>query len=165
MVFVLSAAFASLAGSLYAHTVNFISPSTFGFIVSVELVVMVVIGGMASIWGALIGAGTITLLVEWLRSLGEAVPAFKEYRRHRARGDPLLVMIFMPTGLICGIRDLVLRWFRRRTQPAPVAANTVKEVARNDACSSKSIRYAKTSAGWWPSAECPSPCGRGTSKR
>ena len=119
-VFVLSAAYASIAGSLYAHTVNFISPSTFGFVFSVELVVMVVIGGMASVWGAPIGAGAITLLAEWLRGLGESVPACKEFDVIAHGAILVLVMIFMPTGLTCGVRDWFEKW-RRRHVPAPAS--------------------------------------------
>ena len=54
-IFVLSAAISALAGFLYAHLVYFISPGTFSFIASIRMVTMVVIGGMASIWGALLG--------------------------------------------------------------------------------------------------------------
>ncbi len=118
-VFVISAAYASLAGSLYAHTVNFISPSSFGFVFSVELVVMVVIGGMASIWGALVGAGAMTLLVEWLRSLGQAFPALSEFDVIAHGAILILVMVFMPAGIVCGIRDTLARFIRRRRSPAP----------------------------------------------
>ena len=126
-VFVLSAMLASLAGSLYAHVVNFISPSSFGFIASVEMVVMVVIGGMASVWGALVGASTITLLVELLRSVGEKSPAFKEFDIIAHGAILILVMIFMPAGLVAGIRDLILRAMRRRVRTQAVAPQPVKE--------------------------------------
>ncbi|MHB9026252.1 MAG: branched-chain amino acid ABC transporter permease [Armatimonadota bacterium] len=112
-VFMLSAAFASLAGSLYAHIVNFISPSAFGFGFSVELVVMVVVGGMASVWGALLGAGTITLLGEWLRSLGQINESLGDMEPVAFGAILILVMIFLPAGLTCGIRDLCSRMFRR----------------------------------------------------
>ncbi len=56
LIFVVSALYASLAGSLLAHTINFIAPSSFGFMFSIKLVTMVVVGGMASIWGSLLGA-------------------------------------------------------------------------------------------------------------
>ena len=125
-VFVLSAAYASFAGSLYAHTVNFISPSTFGFGFSVELVVMVVIGGMASVWGAPLGAAAITLLVEWLRGLGESISAFREFDVIAHGAILILVMIFMPTGLTCGIRDVVGKWLRARQLP-PAAPRKIEE--------------------------------------
>ena len=63
-IFVLSALMAAVAGFLYAHFVSFISPGTFDFIFSVRIVTMVVIGGMASIWGSLLGAAVLTLLPE-----------------------------------------------------------------------------------------------------
>ena len=61
-VFVLSALYASLAGSLYAHYLTFISPKTFDIFFSVELVTMVIVGGMGSIWGALSGTVFLTPL-------------------------------------------------------------------------------------------------------
>jgi len=66
-VFVLSALFAGLAGVLYAHNIAFVAPSSFGFNFSVELVTMVVLGGMANVWGAVIGALFLTILPEFLR--------------------------------------------------------------------------------------------------
>lgn len=70
-VFVLSAAYAGLAGVLYAHFLGFIAPSSFGFHVSVQFVVMVVLGGMASIWGSIAGAFFLTALPEALRGFEE----------------------------------------------------------------------------------------------
>jgi len=111
-VFILSAALASLAGSLYAHYVTFISPEPFGFKFSVELVVMVVVGGMASVWGAIFGAGTVTVLGELLRGLGHS--------EVRGLGVPLsdfdvvvfglilmLIMVYLPAGLVRGVVDMV----------------------------------------------------------
>jgi len=67
-VFSLSAVYASLAGSLYAHYLLFVNPPPFSFKFSIELLVMVMIGGLAHIWGALFGAALITLLGESLRA-------------------------------------------------------------------------------------------------
>ncbi|MDD9303938.1 MAG: branched-chain amino acid ABC transporter permease [Desulfobacter sp.] len=55
-IFMFSAALGAVAGFLYAHFVLFISPESFGFRVSVKMVTMVVIGGMTSVWGAVLGA-------------------------------------------------------------------------------------------------------------
>jgi len=127
-VFVLSAAYASIAGSLYAHTVHSISPSLFGFTFSVSLVVMVVVGGMASVWGALLGAFSMTMLVEWLRTIGQSVPSLREFDVIAHGIILMLVMIFMPSGLFVTIRDGFARLFRRRT-PQPLPAPPAKEVA------------------------------------
>ncbi len=67
-VFALSAVYASLAGSLYAHYLLFVNPPPFSFKFSIELLVMVMIGGLAHIWGALFGAALITILGESLRA-------------------------------------------------------------------------------------------------
>ncbi|MFH1091002.1 MAG: branched-chain amino acid ABC transporter permease, partial [Pseudomonadota bacterium] len=70
-VFILSAVLASVAGSLYAHYVQFINPPVFSLFFSIKLVMMVVIGGMTSVWGALLGAAILTFLPEWLVFLQE----------------------------------------------------------------------------------------------
>jgi branched-chain amino acid transport system permease protein len=67
-VFTLSAVYASLAGSLYAHYLLFVNPPPFSFKFSIELLVMVMIGGLAHIWGAMFGAALITILGESLRA-------------------------------------------------------------------------------------------------
>lgn len=70
-VFVLSAAYASLAGSLYAHFVTFVSPSSFTLFYSVLVVTMVIVGGITNVWGAVVGAVIITVLPELLRKFAE----------------------------------------------------------------------------------------------
>jgi branched-chain amino acid transport system permease protein len=99
-IFALSALISALAGSLYAHTVMFISPSSFGFKFSVELVTMVVIGGMGSIYGPLLGAVLLTLLPEFLVVLQDYDIVIY--------GFLLIVMtMFMPGGLVRGIPGLL----------------------------------------------------------
>ena len=99
-VFVLSAVYASMAGSLYAHFLAFISPNAFSLMFSILLLMMVVIGGSQTIWGAIVGAGILTLLPEYLRSL--------EDFEILAYGAILLtVLLFMPQGILEGIRRLL----------------------------------------------------------
>ena len=122
-VFVLSAALASVAGSLYAHYVTFISPEPFGFKFSVELVVMVVVGGMASIWGAIFGAGAITMLSEVLRSVGTAKIGSLEVPLADfdvvAFGLILMVvMVYLPEGLTRAVVDGARLLTRRRGKGA-----------------------------------------------
>jgi len=106
-IFVFSASLAALAGFFYAHSVMYISPGSFSFLVSVRLVAMVVIGGMASIWGALLGAGLLTLLPELLQSV-------KEYEMVIYGLILILVMIFFPEGLFRGIISVYERARNRR---------------------------------------------------
>ncbi len=99
-VFVLSAVYASLAGSLYAHFITFLNPTPFGFHFSIVLVAMVAVGGMASVWGAMIGAALLTILPEYLR-------AFHDYDILIYGSILLLIMMFLPQGLFAGILSLI----------------------------------------------------------
>lgn len=109
-VFVLSALYASLAGSLYAHYMTFVSPKTFDIFYSVELVTMVIIGGMGSIWGTLFGTFFITPLPNILHFFDEFKDIFY--------GLILtVILIFLPDGLVITLRN---RFFtRKQTLPQP----------------------------------------------
>lgn len=115
-IFVLSAVFAALAGFLYAHLVSFISPNSFDFLVSVRMVTMVVIGGMASIWGSLLGASLLTVLPEWLH-------VFTDYEMVVYGLILMVVMIFLPQGLTRGILDLYERSKIKSGQPSTASKN------------------------------------------
>ncbi len=71
-VFVVSAAFASIGGSLFAHYMGTVTPDTFGIFASIDFVIMVVIGGLGSLWGSLAGAAFITLLPHLLGPLEDS---------------------------------------------------------------------------------------------
>lgn len=104
-VFTLSAVYAGVAGALYAHYVQFISPSPFSIMISIMFVVMTVVGGMESIWGSVFGAGLITILGQVLRSLVSAVipRAGGQYEVILFGLILILVLIFMPEGLTVGL--------------------------------------------------------------
>lgn len=95
-VFVLSACLASLAGSLFAHQQNFISPVSFNFFFSIELVTMVVLGGLASTYGAVFGAIVLTLLPQVL-------VVFEDYEVLILGAILMSIMIFLPQGLFVGL--------------------------------------------------------------
>jgi ABC-type branched-subunit amino acid transport system permease subunit len=69
VIFVIAALLASVSGWLYAHMQRFINPTPFGLHIGIEYLFMAVIGGATQVWGALVGAGLITLLKEWLQDL------------------------------------------------------------------------------------------------
>lgn len=94
-IFALSAALSAVAGSLYAHTMTFVAPASFGFNFSVELVTMVIIGGLASIYGSLLGAALLTVLPELLR-------AFQDYDIIVYGLLLILMTMFLPGGLAKG---------------------------------------------------------------
>jgi branched-chain amino acid transport system permease protein len=106
-IFVLSAIFAAAAGSLYAHFITFISPSSFGIGHSVLLVTMVAVGSMESIWGGLLGALVLTLLPEYLR-------VFRDYDILMYGAILMVIMIFVPRGLFLGVPELIGRLAARR---------------------------------------------------
>ncbi len=93
MAFVMSAFFAGVAGSLYAGYIGLLSPSSFGFMRSIEILVMVVLGGMGSMIGSVISATVLTALPEFLR-------AFAQYRMVIYSLLLIIVMIFKPSGLM-----------------------------------------------------------------
>jgi branched-chain amino acid transport system permease protein len=105
-VFVLSAGFAGLAGVLYAHFLTFIAPASFGFSFSVELIVMVVLGGMTSVPGSILGAFFLTMLPEFLR-------AFENVEILLFGAILVACMMFLPDGLAGGLGRL-WRYVRAR---------------------------------------------------
>jgi branched-chain amino acid transport system permease protein len=92
-----------LAGNVYAHFMSFISPENFDMHFSTLLIIMIVVGGMGSIWGAVWGAGVMTYLPELLM-------AFKDF-------DILLygiivigILVFMPEGIYGAFRQSLRRF-------------------------------------------------------
>src|SRR5512137_1538265 len=92
-IFSLSAAISAIAGSLYAHTMTFVSPASFGFNFSIELLTMVVIGGLGSIYGSFLGAALLTLLPEFLRT-------FQDFDIVAYGLLLVLMTMYMPGGLV-----------------------------------------------------------------
>lgn len=101
MGFVLASLFGGLGGAVFAFQGGFLSPVSFGFIKSVEIFVIVVLGGMGSISGAIIAATLLTFLPEVLRE-------FEQYRLLVYSGLLVLTMLFRPQGLL-GTKELDLK--------------------------------------------------------
>lgn len=93
LVFVLSAVFAAVAGGLTAYYAGFITPAKASFLHSIELVTMVVFGGMASTFGAVVGAAVLTVLPQLLTVL-------KEYEMVVFGTLLMATMIFFPRGVV-----------------------------------------------------------------
>jgi len=68
-IFMIAALLASVSGWLYAHMQRFVNPTPFGLHIGIEYLFMAVIGGAGQVWGALVGAGLITMLKQWLQDL------------------------------------------------------------------------------------------------
>jgi branched-chain amino acid transport system permease protein len=102
-IFIISACLASVAGSLYAHYVTFISPATFSINESILFLVMVAVGGMMNVWGALVGTLIMTILPESLRF-------FHDYDILVYGLVLLLIMMFMPNGIVGLFQSYVASW-------------------------------------------------------
>jgi branched-chain amino acid transport system permease protein len=91
--FVVSAVYASVAGSMLALQNRFITPDVAGFMHSIEMVTMAVLGGVGSVAGAIFGASLLTLLPQVLT-------VFADYEPLILGLTMMLVMIFLPEGLV-----------------------------------------------------------------
>ena len=69
VIFTIAAQFACVSGWLYAHLQRFVNPTPFSLTQGIEYLFMAVIGGVGHVWGALLGAGLITILKQWLQDL------------------------------------------------------------------------------------------------
>jgi branched-chain amino acid transport system permease protein len=69
VIFLLAALLACASGWLYAHMQRFVNPTPFGLHIGIEYLFMAVVGGAAHVWGAIVGAGVITVLKQWLQDL------------------------------------------------------------------------------------------------
>ena len=113
MAFVISSAMAGAGGVLLAHFDGYLNPKSFEFIKSFEFLIMIILGGLGSIVGSVIGAILLTVLPEGLRQ-------FAEYRMVVYSLLLIILMITRPQGLL-GSKDAFKGWrkkFRRLTQGA-----------------------------------------------
>jgi branched-chain amino acid transport system permease protein len=104
--FVLGTALAGLAGALYAYFTRFIIPDAFGFTVSISILAMVIVGGIGSTWGVVVGAVALTLLPELFRFVND-------YKLLIYGLLLLAVMRFAPDGLAGIARSAGARWRAR----------------------------------------------------
>jgi branched-chain amino acid transport system permease protein len=102
--FAVSAFMAGVGGCLYAHFLGYINPSDFGFLKSVDMLSMIVLGGLGSIPGAVLGASILSAAPEFLRFMSQ-------YRMLVYGALLVFLMVFRPNGLLGGVNvtGLVLR--------------------------------------------------------
>jgi branched-chain amino acid transport system permease protein len=111
IAFTISAVIAGFAGSLYAHLVTYISPDVFVFEVTAQILSMVVIGGIGTTWGPVLGAVMLTFLPELLR-------VSKAYYQLIYGAGIAAMIIFLPMGLV----GLIHRWWPARRLPKLASA-------------------------------------------
>ena len=100
IVFVVGAFFAGIAGSLYAHYITFIDPSSFTVMESIAVLLMVVFGGMGSLKGSLIGASILVIFPELLRFLGMPSGVAAPLRQMIYGLLLIILMVWRPQGLM-----------------------------------------------------------------
>jgi branched-chain amino acid transport system permease protein len=118
-VFAISAAYAGLAGGIYAFFLQYLTPGAFGVLLSIQFLVMATVGGLGLVWGAVTGTAAIMLLVQALAFLASQpgmprqAPAIVSYATY---GIVLvIVMLFMPGGLLPALQRLAAwAWHRGR---------------------------------------------------
>ena len=114
LAFVLGAFFAGVAGGLFAHFLSYLNPSSFTFLKSIEVIAMVVLGGMGSISGSVLAAILLTLLPEVLRPV-------KDFRLVIYSLMLIILMITRPQGLL-GTRELdITGWLHKLFGRRPAA--------------------------------------------
>jgi branched-chain amino acid transport system permease protein len=127
-LFVLAAALAGLAGGIYAFQLQFLSPDAFPLIMSIEFVVMVTVGGLGSIYGAVFGAIAIIWLQQRLQDLGTQpellgfdlpTQAPQVFRFGVFALILIIVMLFFPRGVLPGLGDALRRLQRRTRRSGP----------------------------------------------
>jgi branched-chain amino acid transport system permease protein len=107
--FVISSSFAGIAGALFGHFRQFLHTNDFQFIRSIEIIIMIVLGGMGSITGAVLGAIVITILPELLRKL----PGYLYgYRLVIYSALLIVIMLTRPQGVM-GAKEFGLSWLKR----------------------------------------------------
>jgi len=105
VAFTIGAFFAGIAGALFAHYFMYINPASFTFMKSVEILVMVTLGGLGSITGSVIAAILLTVMSEVLRAAGEL-------RMIIYSALLVLLMLFRPQGLM-GTKEFNLVWLKK----------------------------------------------------
>ena len=96
VVFTISAIFAAVSGSLFAHYMGTVTPDTFGIFASIDFLIMAVIGGMGSLWGSLAGAAIVTLLPHLLGPLEDSKDIIYGL-------SVVAILLLFPGGLLAGI--------------------------------------------------------------
>lgn len=120
LAFVISSALAGMAGVLFGHYTSFLSTNDFQFIRSFEIIIMIVLGGMGSLTGAVLGAIVITIMPELLRYMPGDL---SRYRLVVYSALLIVIMLTRPQGIL-GTREFGLSWLkraRRRPEGAQVA--------------------------------------------
>lgn len=101
VAFAMGTALAGLAGGLYAHNIRFIDPESFGFVESITVLAMVVVGGIGSVWGVILAAAVLSVMPLWLQFISD-------YKLLLYGALLFAVMRFSPNGM-AGMVTAIMR--------------------------------------------------------
>lgn len=110
IAFAIGAGFAGVAGALFAHDSQFLHPNGFTFMWSVIILLMIILGGLGSVTGSVIGAIILTILPELLRFFGDTV---SEWRMVIYSLLLIILMLWRPGGIF-GKHEISLPFFRKK---------------------------------------------------
>lgn len=126
--FLLSGFFAGLCGALFAFTSRLANPEAFEIALSVDQTAMIIVGGLGSLTGSIVGAAFVTLLPEAIERLGEFLPVAGLVSAFREMAFGLLIILFLllePRGLVSLIKRLATRRTAKTAAAAPRPASVV----------------------------------------
>ena len=115
VIFTIAALYASVSGWLYAHLQRFVNPTPFSLTQGIEYLFMGVVGGIAHVWGAIIGAGLITILKQWLQ---DWLPKLFGQSGNFEVIVFGLLMIFVLHRARDGVWPIITRWWPQRPTQA-----------------------------------------------
>jgi branched-chain amino acid transport system permease protein len=142
VIFVHAALLASLSGWLYAHLLRFVNPTPFSINAGIEYLFMAVVGGAASVWGAVVGAGILTILKQWLQDLLPKLLGQSGNFEMIVFGVLLVVLLQRARE---GIMPLVVRYFpapRKSLPAAPALPRRIRPATGETLLEVKSVRKA-----------------------
>ena len=127
IIFVYAALLASLSGWLYAHLLRFVNPTPFSINAGIEYLFMAVVGGAVSVWGAVIGAGILTILKQWLQDLLPKLLGQSGNFEMIVFGVLLVLLLQRARD---GMMPFVVRHFPGPNKPLPAATQALRMRAR-----------------------------------
>jgi branched-chain amino acid transport system permease protein len=138
--FLLSGFFAGLCGGLFAFTSRLANPEAFEIGLSVDQTAMIIVGGLGSLTGSVLGAAFVTLLPEAIERLGELLPSAELVSAFREMAFGILIVLFLllePRGLVALVRRL-----GARHESASATAGSGTEVQQSSVVSAQNRRKA-----------------------
>lgn len=135
IIFIIAAIFASISGWLYAHTQTFINPTPFGLQMGIDYLFMALLGGVGSIWGAILGAGIFTMVRQWLQ---DALPIIFGGQGHYETIVFGLIIVLLMQKAPSGIWPFIVKLIPNKFKPTdlnpeikPIDQQIQPEVASN----------------------------------